>query len=127
MNKHCDDFKPSGLSANNFKCLIFVQGLISAKDIEIRRRVLNKLYHEPNLTLQQIAEDCQICKHTPRFKNIEESGIAHIRKVCQRKKNLILPLNQTNTKRNKTTCLLTHVLVVGRYIGKSSALTGISA
>ena len=29
-NKHCGDFKLSELSANNFKCLIFVQGLVSA-------------------------------------------------------------------------------------------------
>ncbi len=54
VNKHCDDFILSELSANDFKCLIFVQGLVSNKDAEIRRRVLNK----PYLTLQQIAEDC---------------------------------------------------------------------
>ena len=28
VNKHCDDFKLSKLSANNFKCLIFVQDLV---------------------------------------------------------------------------------------------------
>ena len=49
VNKHCGDFKLSELSANNFKCLIFVQGLVSAK--EIRRRFLNKLENEPNLTI----------------------------------------------------------------------------
>ena len=51
VNKHCDDFKLSELSANNFKCLIFVQGLVSNKDAEIRQRVLNKLKNEPNLML----------------------------------------------------------------------------
>ena len=59
VNKHCDDFRLSELSADNFKCLIFAQGLISTKDAEIRRRVLNKLENEPNLTLQKVAEDCQ--------------------------------------------------------------------
>ena len=59
VNKHCDDFKLSELRANNFKCLIFVQGLVSAKDHQIRQRVPNKLENEPNLTLQQIAEYCQ--------------------------------------------------------------------
>ena len=54
MNKHCNKFKLSELSVNNFKCLIFVQGLISAKDAEIRCRVTNKLENEPNLNLQQI-------------------------------------------------------------------------
>ena len=59
VNKHCDDFKLAELSTDNFKCLIFVQGLISAKDAEIRRRVLAKLEGDPNLTLQSITEDCQ--------------------------------------------------------------------
>ena len=68
VHKHCDDFKLSKLSANNFKCLIFVPGFVSAKDAEIRRRVLNKLENEPNLTLQQIAEDLsEIRKRTPKF------------------------------------------------------------
>ena len=47
VNKHCDDFKLAESSADNFKCLIFVQGLVAAKDIEI----LNKLQNEPNATL----------------------------------------------------------------------------
>ena len=32
VNKICDDFKLGELSADNFKCLIFAQGLVSAKD-----------------------------------------------------------------------------------------------
>ena len=42
VKKSCDDFKLSDLSAENFRCLIFVQGLVSSKDAEVRRRVLNK-------------------------------------------------------------------------------------
>lgn len=57
VNKHCDDFKLEELSSDNFKCLIFVQGLVLGKDAEIRRRVLNKLENEPNLKLQSLAED----------------------------------------------------------------------
>ena len=59
VNKNCDDFKLGELSADNFKCLIFAQGLVSAKDAEISRRVLSKLVNEPDLTLQKLAEDCQ--------------------------------------------------------------------
>ena len=43
VNKHCNDFKLADLTANDFKCLIFAQGLVSAEDAEIRRRVLTKL------------------------------------------------------------------------------------
>lgn len=52
VNKYCDDFKLAELSGNTFKCLIFVQGLISTKDTEIHRRVLIKLENEPDVTLQ---------------------------------------------------------------------------
>ena len=59
VNKNCDDFKQGELSADNFKCLLFAQGLVLAKETEIRRRVLSKLENEPDLTLQKLAEDCQ--------------------------------------------------------------------
>ena len=37
-NKNCDGFKLGELSANHFKCLIFAQGLVSAKDAGISRK-----------------------------------------------------------------------------------------
>ena len=42
VNKHFDDFCLAELSANDFRCLIFAQGLVSAKNLEIRRKVLSK-------------------------------------------------------------------------------------
>ena len=59
VNKTCDDFKLGELSADNFKYLIFAQGLVLAKDAEIKCRVLSKLENETDLTLQKLAEDCQ--------------------------------------------------------------------
>ena len=53
VNKHCNDFILSELSTNDFKCLIFVRGLVSNKDAKIRRWVLNKLENEPILILPQ--------------------------------------------------------------------------
>ena len=32
-NKHCDEFKLSKLTADNFKCLVFAQGLTSGRDV----------------------------------------------------------------------------------------------
>ena len=85
VNKNCDDFKLGELSADNFKYLIFAQGRVSAKDVEIRRRVLSKLENEPNLTFQKLAEDCQrIVSVRKDSKNIEESGVAYVRKVKHR-------------------------------------------
>ena len=89
VNKRCDDFRLAELSADNFKCLVFVQGLISTKDSQIRHRILNKLEDEPNITLQQITEDCpKYVSVKQDSKTIEESGIAHIRKIrCNKKPN----------------------------------------
>ena len=70
------------MSVDNFKCLIFTQGLVLAKDAEIRCRVLLKLENKPDLTLQKLAEDCQrIVSVWKDSKDIEESGIAYVRKV----------------------------------------------
>ena len=43
VNKHFDDYRLAELSADNFKCFIFIQGLVSTKDAEIRRRILKKI------------------------------------------------------------------------------------
>lgn len=59
INKHCNEFKLADLGADNFKCLVFAQGLTSGRDVEIKRCVLTKLENEPNLTLQKLMEDCQ--------------------------------------------------------------------
>ena len=85
VNKNCDDFKLSDLTADNFKCLIFAQGLTSTKSAEIRRRVLTKLESEPVLTLQKLAEDCQRFINLKKdSKQIEESAIAQIQRVKTR-------------------------------------------
>ena len=75
VNKHCDEFKLADLSADDFKCLIFVQGLVSTKDSEIRRRVLSKLESEPNLTLKKLAEDCQRIISVKKDSRDIETGI----------------------------------------------------
>ena len=69
------------VSIDDFKCLIFVQGLVSAEDAEIRRRVLTKLENKQGLTLKELAEDCQkVVSVKNDSKTIEESGVAHIKK-----------------------------------------------
>ena len=89
---------------------MFVQELVATKDGEIRCRILNKLEIEPNITLQQIAEDCQKYVSVKQdSKKIEEPGIAHIRKISYNKKQTKSPtkiyeLKQTKspTKSNKS-------------------------
>ena len=81
VNKLCNDFKQAELTAYDLKCLIFAQGLVSAEDAEVRRRVLTKLENEQGLTLQKLAEDCQrVISVKCDSKTIGESGVAQIRK-----------------------------------------------
>ncbi|XP_058444447.1 uncharacterized protein K02A2.6-like [Malaya genurostris] len=58
VNKSCVDFKLSQLTEEQFKCLIYVCGLRSSKDAEIRMRLINKLNEAADITLQQIVEQC---------------------------------------------------------------------
>ena len=95
VNRNYDDFKLSDLSAENIHCLIFVQGLVSSKDAEVRRRVLNKLENEQNITLQTLSEDCQGFVAMKRdSRNIEESGVSHIKKVHPKRKIQKSPLKK---------------------------------
>lgn len=100
VNKSCDDFKLSDLSAENFRCLIFVQGLVSSKDAVVRRRVLNKLENEQNITLQNLAEDCQRFIAMKRdSRDIEESGVSHIKKIYSKNKIRKSPSNKGQTEK----------------------------
>ena len=82
VNKFCNDFKQAELTADDFTCLIFAQGLVSAEDAEVRRRVQTKFENEQGLTLQKLAEDCQrIISVKCDSKTIDESGVAQISKI----------------------------------------------
>ena len=82
MNKLCNDVKLAELTANDFKGLVFAQGLVSSEDAEVRRRVLTKIENEQGLTLQKLAEDCQrVISVESESKTIEQSGVVQIRKI----------------------------------------------
>ena len=59
-----------------------MQGLVSAEDAEIRRRVLTKLENEQGLTLKKLVDDCQrVVSVKSDSEILEESGVAHIKKT----------------------------------------------
>ena len=82
VNKHCNDFKLADLTADEFKCLSFVQGLVSAEDVEIRSHVLTKLENKQGLILKKLAKDCQrVVSVKSDSKNIEESELLILKKT----------------------------------------------
>ena len=105
VNKNCDDFKLGELSADNFKCLIFAQGLVSAKDAEIRRSFveIREQTRSHNLkTGWRLSEDSECQKN---LKNIEESGVAYVGNVKHRSQSysLVKERKNFNTGRLLTT------------------------
>ena len=81
VNRHCDNFRLAEITVEEFKCLIFAQGLVSSTSAEIRRRVLSKLESEQNLTLQKLAEECQRAVSLKKESQKIEAGIAYIKKM----------------------------------------------
>ncbi|XP_062711649.1 uncharacterized protein LOC134289601 [Aedes albopictus] len=58
-NRACVDFKIAELSEEQFKSLIFLCGLKSSKDSDIRMRLITKLNESSDITLTKILEDCR--------------------------------------------------------------------
>ncbi|XP_036146759.1 uncharacterized protein LOC118646919 [Monomorium pharaonis] len=60
INKRCEEFKISTITADQFKCLIFACGLRSPSDANIRMKLLNLIETRPDtLTTEDLAIECQ--------------------------------------------------------------------
>ncbi|XP_055623100.1 uncharacterized protein K02A2.6-like [Toxorhynchites rutilus septentrionalis] len=59
VNKACWNFKLGDLTEEQFKTLIFVCGLKSPKDSDIRMRLITKLNDMADITLEKVVEECQ--------------------------------------------------------------------
>ena len=57
VNRECERLKLNELTADNFKYLTFVQGLMAESDLEIQSHILSKLEANSKLTLQAVAEE----------------------------------------------------------------------
>ncbi|XP_055584914.1 uncharacterized protein LOC129737775 [Uranotaenia lowii] len=60
VNKRCEDFELSRITSDQFKTLIFIRGLQSSKDSDIRTRLLSKLESdEGDCKLETLIIECQ--------------------------------------------------------------------
>lgn len=59
INKSCVEFELGKLNENQFKCLMFVCGLKSENDAEIRTRLLSRIEEKDDVTLEQLSDECQ--------------------------------------------------------------------
>ena len=59
VNALCELFKLKDLSVDMFKCYIFVQGLTTPRDKDLRSRILSIMEQDPEMNLQKVTEECQ--------------------------------------------------------------------
>ncbi|XP_055543397.1 uncharacterized protein K02A2.6-like [Wyeomyia smithii] len=59
VNKMCVEFELSKLTEEHFKCLMFVCGLKSENDGEVRTRLLTKIEDNNDVTLDALMQECQ--------------------------------------------------------------------
>nr|VZI31707.1 unnamed protein product [Spirometra erinaceieuropaei] len=59
VNRECGRFQLGSLTEDQFKCLIFICGLQSPKDADIRTRLLSKVQQNNSTTFQELAAECQ--------------------------------------------------------------------
>ncbi|BHF79105.1 hypothetical protein SprV_0602222200 [Sparganum proliferum] len=59
VNRECGRFQLGSLTEDLFKCLIFIGGLQSPTDSDIRTRLLSKVHQNNTIALQEMAAECQ--------------------------------------------------------------------
>ncbi|XP_058120787.1 uncharacterized protein K02A2.6-like [Anopheles ziemanni] len=58
VNKACVDAELSAMTEEQFKCLMLVSGLKDEDDRDIRVKLLARIEQHPEITLQQLSEEC---------------------------------------------------------------------
>ena len=106
VNRECERFQLSTMTEDQFKCLIFVAGLQSSRDADIRTRLLNKIEQDAELTLQKLTTECQRLLNLKSDTALIEHGTAHstiINKVSHKKQRQAFP-DQRFGKKPPTPC-----------------------
>lgn len=130
VNKHCEEFKLAELSADNFKCLVFVQGGIG-KRRRVEKISTGKIGKRSKYYGKEIGRSLH--KYVSVKKNkkkIEQSGDSHVRKIRYKeesqstKKNSKIGIFKQKVKyqRKINKNFRSHVLLAVNYTGTDVAI-----
>lgn len=105
VNKSCEAFKLNNLSSDQFKCLIFVMGLQSARNNDVRARLLSLLESEEEngagtLTLEKLLSECNRISNLKRDAALVEQ---QHQSVLQVKKKVNKKFQNQNSRAQTTT------------------------
>lgn len=92
-------FKLNTLTPDHFKCLVFVIGLTSQQDTDIRTRMLVKIDTSEKITLAELADECQNVISIKTDTNMV--GSSQLKQDLQMSVNKI---TESKTSTNKKTC-----------------------
>lgn len=99
VNRHCEEFDLANLTIDQFKALIFICGMQSSREAEVRTRLLSKLESEAGreINLEVLITECQRLsnlKHDTAL--VEKQGNSSVHAVQQHKQQYqtAKPLNQ---------------------------------
>lgn len=111
INKHCEQFELSKLTVPQFKCLLFVRGLQSSRDSDIRTRLLAKIDAEKDaiVTLDAMLEECQRILNIKHDTALIQSGTiasSSVRAINDGKSKKCHSSTGTSKKTPKTPCWL---------------------
>lgn len=101
VNKACVDFKLSELTEEQFKCLIYVCGLKSKQEAEIRMRLINKLNESADLTLQQIVEQCNSLVNLKQDTVMVEGSSSTVNAVAYPKRTTSKHQSSSDSSKNR--------------------------
>lgn len=89
INRHCESFDINKITSDEFKCLIFVCGLKSPAEAEIRTRLLSTISSdkERKLTIDDLLLNCQNLQNLKQDTRMIEKGTNHVHAVTNNNKN----------------------------------------
>ncbi|CAH8651986.1 unnamed protein product, partial [Schistosoma intercalatum] len=92
VNRECERFRLSSMSEDQLKCLVSICSLRSPEDADIRTRILSKLEHCPNMTLQEVTTECQRLVNLKHDTSMVENGNCFRNVNAVQKKSFKVPV-----------------------------------
>ncbi len=107
VNKICEDFKLNTLTSDQFKSLIFIIGLKSQQDDDIRTKLLYKIEEDDKITLEKITKEYSKLvklKHDSKAVSKNDQHVNQIKKNAPKQNSKKKSSSETNTKPEDISC-----------------------
>ncbi|CAH8601572.1 unnamed protein product [Schistosoma rodhaini] len=111
VNLQAERFKLNVLTSDQFKCLLFISGLNSPSDADVRMKLLSRMEHDEEMTLQTITGECQRLINLKQDSAMLETKSAapsthsvHAVKTSQRQKSAKSYKHHTKIPKPSTKC-----------------------